>query len=145
MQEMSDQDSAGHRGASYYIYTNAPGLLEKADQQGRGQLVNSGQVVAELEGIWHEPFNLDLGGRCISGDLIHASYLYWSQISAIHLLQGAPLHQLIGPNFAVIRASRGPDYSPRPYLKDVVLARVTKTTGDLSLEEVVHTLGLRVS
>jgi hypothetical protein len=56
-----------------------------------------------------------------------------------------PLQQIIGPNYVVARAGLGPAYAQRPYLRNLILARITASPQDMRLEEVVVALRRRFS
>jgi hypothetical protein len=144
---MPDQDASGHSDTHHYKYSDAPRILEAPGKQAR--LVGYGDVLlARIEGLRVEPFEFTLEGGLLGGDLLHADYLYWAPTPAILLLQGKHLHQVIGPNYAVIKASKCHDYDPRPHHRDVTLARLFVVTVEglgMGLEAAVHEIWRRSS
>lgn len=98
-------------------------------------------VVADIEGYACQDFEHTGTGK-YAGTLHHIGRLYWSHKYAIKYLQGALLQNLIGPNYAVLRAAAGESWAPRPHIRDVSLAYITQAP-DVGLDVVVFELGSR--
>lgn len=139
---MSQETTGGDAGALFYVARETPRLLETTD--GWKLVGYNDRELGRAEGVRVAPFEVFipevgtvLGQRCC------IDRLYWVQAQALLFIQGAALHQLIGPNYAVITAERCSPFDPRQHLKNVQLARVESAPLGLKLESLVVELRRR--
>jgi hypothetical protein len=127
----------GHHPSTSVTGTTVPErLLEDSD--GVTRLYYAGTVLAEARGPVRTQ---DLSRDGVSWRGWYLPRLLWKRACAFKMLQGAPLQQLLGPRYVVLRGEFLPFYCPTPGAKGLRLAELLDSPEPLTqrrLFELAH-------
>lgn len=128
-QEKDDRD----QGSLFRVAKETPRILETSD--GWKLVGFADRELGRIEGLRQHPFNIPKNGGRLRSQLYFMDRLYWGHAWALLFIQGAPIQQLIGPNYLFIAGDRCSPFDARQHLKDVLVARIEEAPPATSLEE----------
>jgi hypothetical protein len=138
MCEVQETEDDRHRGGDFYTYQQAPRLLEDtAGEWGLGIELNNGgrKTLARAEGVRLKPIEVHTEKGALAGTAYFIDHLYWEHTQALLFTEGGATQILIGPGYLFVDGERSAPYDPRPHLKKVLLAAISKAPEGMSLLE----------
>jgi hypothetical protein len=132
---MSQKKDGSNQGSFFRVSRETPRLLETPN--GWRLVGYNDRELGRIKGLTQRSFDIPNTHGALKGTLYSMDRLHWSHAWALLFIQGAPIQQLIGPNYAHVGSRPSDPFDVRPHLKDVLLARVTEAPPSMSLEEAV--------